>query len=107
MAKSDLHALHFANCSREWRSCQQIFVERPGKNHPRYGLGHGASKGLGPNYVFPYVVSGGKSWGRRRLHDGSEHFFRSSEQLGWIVEERGTVLEEVFIDHASQGIYFT
>ena len=33
-------------------------------------------------------------------------FFRSSEQLGWIVEERGTVLEEVFIDHASQSILF-
>ena len=54
----------------------------------------------------PYVVSEGKSWGRHRLRDGSEHFFRSSEQLGWITEERGTVLEEVLVDHAGQRILF-
>ena len=54
----------------------------------------------------PYVVSEAKSWGRDRLQDGSEHFLRSSEQLGWITGERGTVLEEVFIDHAGQRILF-
>jgi hypothetical protein len=63
-------------------------------------------KAWDPATFIPYVVSEGKSWGRRRLHDGSEHFFRSSEQLGWIVEERGTVLEEVFIGHTAQRILF-
>ena len=63
-------------------------------------------KAWDPTTFIPYVVSGGKSWGRRRLNDGNEHFFRSSEQLGWIVEERGTVLEEVFVDHAGQRVLF-
>jgi hypothetical protein len=63
-------------------------------------------KAWDPTTFIPYVVSGGKSWGRRRLNDGNECFFRSSEQLGWIVGERGTVLEEVFVDHAGQRILF-
>jgi hypothetical protein len=63
-------------------------------------------KAWDPTTFIPYVVSEGRSWGRRRLHDGSEHFFRSSEQLGWIVEERGTVLEEVFVDHGGQRVLF-
>ena len=61
-------------------------------------------KAWDPATFIPYVVSEGKSWGRRKFHDGSEHFFRSSEQLGWIVTGRGTVLEEVFVDHAGQRI---
>ena len=63
-------------------------------------------KAWDPATFIPYVVSEGKSWGRRKLHDGSEHFFRSSEQLGWIAKGRGTVLEEVFVDHAGQRILF-
>ena len=63
-------------------------------------------KAWDPLTFIPYVVSEGKSWGRRKLQDGSEHFFRSSEQLGWIAKGRGTVLEEVFIDHAGQRILF-
>ncbi len=63
-------------------------------------------KAWDPTTFIPYVVAGGKSWGRRRLHDGSEYFLRSSEQLGWIIEERGTVLEEVFVDHTGQRILF-
>ena len=63
-------------------------------------------KAWDPTTFIPYVVSEGKSWGRRKSHDGSEHFFRSSEQLGWIATGRGTVLEEVFVDHVSQRILF-
>ena len=63
-------------------------------------------KAWDPATFIPYVVSEGKSWGRHRLRDGSERFFRSSEQLGWITEERGTVLEEVLVDHAGQRILF-
>src|SRR5215469_7252953 len=63
-------------------------------------------KSWDPATFIPYVVSEGKSWGRHSLQDGSEHFFRSAEQLGWITEGRGTVLEEVFIDHAGQRILF-
>jgi hypothetical protein len=63
-------------------------------------------KAWDPATFIPYVVSQGKSWGRSRLSDGSEHFSRSSEQLGWIVNGRGTVLEEVFIDHVGKRILF-
>ena len=44
-------------------------------------------KAWDPATFIPYVVSEGKSWGRHRLRDGSERFFRSSEQLGWITED--------------------
>jgi hypothetical protein len=63
-------------------------------------------KAWDPKTFIPYVVSEAKSWGRHRLHDGSERFFRSSEQLGWITGQRGTVLEEVLIDHVGQRILF-
>jgi len=63
-------------------------------------------KAWDPKTFIPYVVSEAKSWGRHRLRDGSERFFRSSEQLGWITGQRGTVLEEVLIDHAGQRILF-
>jgi hypothetical protein len=63
-------------------------------------------KAWDPATFIPYVVSEGKSWGRHSLHDGSERFFRASEQLGWITGECGTVLEEVSIDHAGHRILF-
>jgi hypothetical protein len=40
-------------------------------------------KAWDPATFIPYVVSEGKSWGRHRLRDGSERFFRSSEQRRW------------------------
>jgi hypothetical protein len=63
-------------------------------------------KAWDPLTFIPYVVSERASWGRRRLQDGNEHFFRSSEQLGWITKARGTVLEEVFVDHSGLRILF-
>ena len=63
-------------------------------------------KAWDPLTFIPYVVSERASWGRRRLQDGNEHFFRSSEQLGWITKARGAVLEEVFVDHSGQRILF-
>src|SRR6476620_6781090 len=38
-------------------------------------------KAWDPTTFIPYVVSEGKSWRRRKLHERSEPFFRSSEQL--------------------------
>jgi hypothetical protein len=63
-------------------------------------------KSWDPATFIPYVVSEGKSWGRHNLQAGAEHFFRSSSQLGWINGDRGTVLEEVFVDHGGQRILF-
>lgn len=63
-------------------------------------------KAWNPAFYIPYVVSEGKSWGRHQLRDGSERFFRSSTQLGWITSGRGTVLEEVFVENASRRILF-
>ncbi len=57
------------------------------------------------NYI-PYVVSEGASWGRGDLADGSDHFYRRSNQAGWITPSRGLVLEEVFLDHAARRIFF-
>ena len=64
-------------------------------------------KAWDPASFIPYVVSTGKSWGRHQLADGTERFFRSSEQVGWIDPSvRGTVLEEVLIDNETQRIFF-
>lgn len=64
-------------------------------------------KAWDPASFIPYVVSTGKSWGRHTLKDGSERFFRTSEQVGWIDNSlRGTVLEEVLIDNKTQRILF-
>jgi hypothetical protein len=63
-------------------------------------------KAWDPLTYIPYVVSEGNSWGRRRLADGSEHWDRASRQVGWITGERGLVLEEVYVNHASEMILF-
>src|ERR1700761_7360708 len=55
-------------------------------------------KSWDPLSFIPYVVSEGRSWGRTSTAEGQEHFLRSSTQLAWTGEERGKVLEEVFID---------
>jgi hypothetical protein len=63
-------------------------------------------KAWDPMSYIPYVVSSGRSWGRHHLEDGCERFFRSSIQIGWISQERGQVLEEVFISHKERRIFF-
>jgi hypothetical protein len=63
-------------------------------------------KAWDPATYIPYVVSGGTSWGRHMLKDGHERFFRASEQRAWIGNDRGQVLEDVFIDHAGQEVVF-
>jgi hypothetical protein len=63
-------------------------------------------KAWDPLTYIPYVVSQGSSWGRTTLADGSDHWLRASHQVGWITEQRGLVLEEVFVSHRSQAIFF-
>jgi hypothetical protein len=63
-------------------------------------------KAWNPLSFIPYVVSEGASWDRRRGPDDTEHFYRCSMQAAWIGEDRGLVLEEVFIDHTQQRIFF-
>jgi hypothetical protein len=63
-------------------------------------------KAWDPVSYIPYVVSEARSWGRTTLRDGSERFSRSSMQRGWIKQEEGRVLEDVFVSDAKQAIYF-
>jgi len=63
-------------------------------------------KAWDPLSYIPYVVSEARSWGRTTLRDGSERFSRSSMQRGWIKQEEGRVLEDVFVSDAKQAIYF-
>lgn len=63
-------------------------------------------KAWDPLSYIPYVVSEGRSWGRTTLRDGSERFSRSSMQRGWIKQEEGRVLEDVFVSSTKQTIYF-
>ncbi|RBP06302.1 hypothetical protein DFR50_13280 [Roseiarcus fermentans] len=63
-------------------------------------------KALDPSTYVPYVVSDAGLSGRRRLSDGCEHFVRWSTQKAWLGEQRGRVLESIFIDHANQRIVF-
>jgi hypothetical protein len=63
-------------------------------------------KAWDPFSYIPYVVSEARSWGRTTLRDGSERFSRSSMQRGWIKQEEGRVLEDVFVNDAKQAIYF-
>jgi len=63
-------------------------------------------KSWDPLTYIPYVVSEGKSWGRHRNEDGSEHFCRSTIQRAWIDDRSGRVLEDVYINHREQRIFF-
>ena len=56
-------------------------------------------KAWDPSTYISYLASGGRSWGRHNLEEGCEGFFRSSVQTAWISQERGPVLEDVFINH--------
>jgi hypothetical protein len=63
-------------------------------------------KAWDPLSYIPYVVSEGRSWDRRTLRDGTRRFNRASMQRGWISDEIGQVLEDVFVSDAKQVIYF-
>ena len=56
-------------------------------------------KAWDPSTYISYLASDGHSWGRYNLEEGCEGFFRSSVQTAWISQERGQVLEDVFINH--------
>jgi len=63
-------------------------------------------KAWDPLTYIPYVVSEARSWDRHKLQVGSERFFRSSMQRGWITPGRGRVLEDVYISSTEQDIFF-
>ncbi len=55
----------------------------------------------------PYVAKEAHSWGRHTLSDGAERWCRASMQRGWIKpDEHGQVLEDIFISHDKQTVYF-
>lgn len=54
-----------------------------------------------------YVAREAHSWGRHTLSDGAERWCRASMQRGWIKhDEYGQVLEDIFISHTKQTVYF-
>jgi hypothetical protein len=54
-----------------------------------------------------YVAKEAHSWGRHTLSDGAERWCRASMQRGWIKhDEYGQVLEDIFISHTKQTVYF-
>jgi hypothetical protein len=63
-------------------------------------------KALDPSTYVPYVISEAGRWRRRQLSDGCDHFIRWSTQKAWLGEQRGRVIESVFIDHSNQKITF-
>ena len=64
------------------------------------------NKALDPSTYVPYVISEAGLWGRRQLSDGCDHLMRWSTQKAWLSEQRGRVIESIFIDHSSQKIVF-
>lgn len=63
-------------------------------------------KAWDPKTYIPYVVFEGGSWGRITLSDRTSRFSRSSIQKAWISDERGRVLEDVYVGGIDHGIYF-
>jgi hypothetical protein len=63
-------------------------------------------KAFDPSTYVPYVISEAGLLGRRQLSDGCDHFVRWSNQKAWLSEQRGRVIESIFIDHSSQKIVF-
>lgn len=63
-------------------------------------------KALDPSTYVPYVISEAGLLGRRQLSDCCDHFIRWSTQKAWLSEQRGRVIESIFIDHSSQRIVF-
>ena len=62
-------------------------------------------KAWDPLTYIPYVVSEGASWAAVDLPDGRRHL-RSSVQKGWLNDDRGRVLEDVFTDPAARRVIF-
>ena len=62
-------------------------------------------KAWDPLTYIPYVVSEGVSWAAVDLPDGRRHL-RFSVQKAWLKDDRGRVLEEVFIDPAGRRVIF-
>jgi len=65
-----------------------------------------AKKAWDPRTYIPHVVRVGKSWGRKTLRNREEYFMRSSQQLAWISDVYGQVLEEVYCSHKDQKVIF-
>lgn len=63
-------------------------------------------KALDPPTYVPYVISQAGVFARRQLADGCDQFVRWSIQKAWLREQRGRVIESIFIDHSSQKIVF-
>ena len=63
-------------------------------------------KAWDPSTYISYLASDGRSWGRHNLEEGFEGFFRPSVQTAWISQERGQVLEDVFINYKDRRILF-
>lgn len=63
-------------------------------------------KALDPSTYVPYVISEAGLLRRRQLNDGCDHFIRWSTQKAWLNEQRGRVIESIFIDHSNQKIVF-
>ena len=61
-------------------------------------------KAWDPSTYISYIASDGRSWGRHNLEEGCEGFFRSSVQTAWLSQDRGQVLEDVFINHNDRRI---
>ncbi len=127
MVSSDCAIYTFAKAAEEfaqaWRNPHHTRVELPAVDvnkvlAERYRLSEPTQvtrsmvwdmelkKSWDPLTYIPYVVSEGKSWGRHPTEDRSEHFFRSTIQSAWISEANGRVLEDVYINHATQRILF-
>jgi hypothetical protein len=127
MSDSEKSGITFESAEREyreaWNSPSHTRFELPPVNvnkvlKDRYWVGPDrritrsmiwdmeTKKAWDPLSYIPYVVSEARSWGRSTLQDGSDRFFRSSLQRGWVTPEKGMVLEDVFVSPARQAIFF-
>jgi len=63
-------------------------------------------KALDPVTYVPDVISQAGRLSARQLKPGAEHFVRWSIQKAWLGEQRGRVIESIFLDHNAQKIIF-
>lgn len=63
-------------------------------------------KAWDPSTYIPHVVREGKSWGRKTLGKSEEFFVRSSQQLAWMTDAYGQVLEEFYFSKEEQKVIF-
>jgi hypothetical protein len=127
MTKADADSFTFADAKREfedaWQNPNHTRFELPALDvnavlATRYVLEPARTmtlvelwdmevkKAWDPASYIPYVVSAGRSWGRHPLEEGCERFFRASDQVSWICDEIGQVLEDVSISHKERKIFF-